>query len=785
MRIDPAKFNLSVMKHTRFSPVEESFFRESGNSLPSTNIPYIITGDFPKLGLLAALRFLEWVNENPEGTFSLPTGKTPEYFIKWINYFLSNWNSVKVNEILEKHSLNIQNKPLFKGLSFIQIDEFYPINPSQHNSFYNYVNTFYVEGLGLDRNKCLLINCNEIPLAGGKHYPEIFPDMQIDLNLRYKDCSLKSDKLKKESILMIDEWCSGYEEKVRKMGGIGFFLGGIGPDGHIAFNIRGTDNFSTTRLTYTNFETQAVAAGDLGGMAASRNRPVITIGLETITFKPSCTAIIIAAGDAKAGVVMQALENPPSNLYPATVLAKLENARFYLTSGAATKLSDSVKRFYFDSPWNEVKSQRAIVDLCKRVNKFASKLSAEEILADPFCKAIPGDPLKNVGKVQDELKQKIQNGTKPYRNEVFLHTGPHHDDIMLGMMPLVAPLLGEPSNRHHFAIMTSGFTAVTNSFIIEALRETLRLISLDRIEMIHYPDFYETGYQLKWDKDVYHYLNHVTSGEAGECRRALCHRMVRAIIVIFGITGTDRLTAVIGKIIKELASFYDGQKNPPEIQRLKGMLREFEEELVWAHFGVQVRDVHHMRLGFYTGDIFTEQPEQKRDVEPILQLVRSTKPTIISLALDPEGSGPDTHYKVMQAIAQALRTLKSEKDISFMKIWGYRNVWYRFHPSEVNMFIPVSLNALSLLNSAFTNCYLSQVNAQFPSYQLDGKFSELSSKIWVEQLKEVQLVLGADYFYQNPSSLLRSTHGIIYLKEMPVDEFLNYARKLETLTEGF
>ena len=48
------------------------------------------------------------------------------------------------------------------------------------------------------------------------------------------------------------------------------------------------------------------------------------------------------------------------------------------------------------------------------------------------------------------------------------------------------------------------------------------------------------------------------------------------------------------------------------------MIREFEEELVWANYGVRVRDVHHLRLGFYKGDMFTEQPEKTRDVKPIL-----------------------------------------------------------------------------------------------------------------------------------------------------------------------
>lgn len=32
------------------------------------------------------------------------------------------------------------------------------------------------------------------------------------------------------------EECNNYEEKIKSVGGIELFLGGIGPDGHIAFN---------------------------------------------------------------------------------------------------------------------------------------------------------------------------------------------------------------------------------------------------------------------------------------------------------------------------------------------------------------------------------------------------------------------------------------------------------------------------------------------------------------------------------------------------------------------
>ena len=64
------------------SRVEEQFIGNNGFESQSSKIPYLIVDSFPDLGLLTALRFFEWVFNNPAGVISLPTGKTPEYFIK-------------------------------------------------------------------------------------------------------------------------------------------------------------------------------------------------------------------------------------------------------------------------------------------------------------------------------------------------------------------------------------------------------------------------------------------------------------------------------------------------------------------------------------------------------------------------------------------------------------------------------------------------------------------------------------------------------------------------------
>ncbi|MBS4070383.1 MAG: PIG-L family deacetylase [Algoriphagus sp.] len=766
------------------SEVEKAFLVESGVEKITTLIPYLTVDNFPKLGLLTACRFLEWAAANPQGVISLPTGKTPEFFIKWTQYLLENWDSKKGKEIREKYGLGNTKKPVLKDLTFVQIDEFYPISAKQHNSFYDYVNKFYINGFGLSKENAILINSDEIPLAEGKHFSEIFPDLKVDLSLRFRDPINELERLQQQSIYMIDQWCGDYEQRIRDKGGIGFFLGGIGPDGHIAFNTRGSHLFSVTRLTETNFETQAVAAGDLGGIEVSANRLVITIGLDTIVYNPEAVGIIIAAGEAKAGIVKDSLETPMNNVYPATVLQKLKNGRFYLTKGAAVKLTDSMDAYYQQGEWTFEKTERSVIELCKKLNKYGHRLKIEDLKADKYCKLIPGLSEDTVNQVMKSIEAKLSKGLEQEKNEVLLHTGPHHDDISLGILPHITNQLHDPSNEAHFSVLTSGFTAVTNTFVIDTLLHTKKLLDEGKIQMVNYDDFFQVGYSLKTDKDVYHYLTNVASENADARKRGLSHRVIRALVIIWEIKNKTQLRETINDVISILRNSYDGEKNPSKIQKLKGMIREFEEELVWAHFGVQVKNVHHLRLGFYTGDIFTEQPDKTRDVEPIVEMFRKVKPTKISLTLDPEGSGPDTHYKVLQATAAAVKKWGEEYDTSKLRIIGYRNVWFKFEPHEANVIVPVSLGDMSVMEDSFANCYLSQVNASFPSYAHNGKFSTVAKRTWVGQLNDIQLLLGKNYFYLHERAKVRASHGLIFFRDMNVEEFLATARELEKSIEG-
>src|SRR5512138_964334 len=120
------------------SVVEQRELERSGRKLmyaPTEKIPIIEVPNFPTLGRLTALRFIEWVQKNPEGVISLPTGKTPEFFIKWMSHYLHGWSTAGVRKEIESFGIDPKIKPSLGSLQFVQIDEFYPINPAHQNSF--------------------------------------------------------------------------------------------------------------------------------------------------------------------------------------------------------------------------------------------------------------------------------------------------------------------------------------------------------------------------------------------------------------------------------------------------------------------------------------------------------------------------------------------------------------------------------------------------------------------------------------------------------------------------
>ncbi|KAK3257962.1 hypothetical protein CYMTET_32965 [Cymbomonas tetramitiformis] len=410
------------------SVVENNALVRSGRSesYDGEIIKVIEVENFPILGKLVALRFLEWVQQNEGGVISLPTGRTPEHFIKWVKFFLKHWDDEKTQNEMQAMGLNpSQGRPNMQSLHFVQIDEFYPINSANKNTFFQYVREHYIAGFELDPSKAMLIDTWTLGCPAGKTAGDLFCN-GIDESLRWRAAKTELEIEQKTALAAVDAFCTDYEDRIKALGGIGFFLGGIGPDGHVAFNCRGSDLHSTTRLTPVNYETQAAASTDLGGIEVARKSWVITIGMGTITSNPAGVALVFAAGDAKAKVVADSIQLPRSNLRPAGALADLPNARFYLTRSAATGLAARVLEDVREEAAKSAAGARGksdmakkvVMDLGVRLKKRLRDITAEDVHADALaCALFTGCSAAVIKgallEAEQSLLSKLEHGSTP------------------------------------------------------------------------------------------------------------------------------------------------------------------------------------------------------------------------------------------------------------------------------------------------------------------------------------------------------------------------------------
>lgn len=477
------------------------------------------------------------------------------------------------------------------------------------------------------------------------------------------------------------------------------------------------------------------------------------------------------------------------NEFPATVLQDLGSAAFYLTKGAAKLLTE---RRYLHIKQNKVLSEQdelqIIIDLALNKRKKIVNLTKKDFESIRSSKELLGrfnEGIKTkLVQVEKELQKRFSSTLEIPKNKTLLHTAPHHDDIMLGYLPYIVRLVREQSNTHYFNYLTSGFNAVTNSHMLR-LVQRLKWF-LNKKEFRHFTDsnYFDPTNLIARNRDVWLYLDGVAGDHHLVREEAQARRLMRNLIETFEEDSVDNLHHRVYELENYFKTQYPGKKDLTYIQQLKGMTREWEADVLWGYFGFSCSSVFHSRLGFYKGDIFTEEPTVERDVLPVLNNLKKINPDIVTVAFDPESSGPDTHYKVLQTVSEALKIYREETGRKDIEVWGYRNVWFRFHLADTNMFIPVTLNTFAILQHSFMNSFASQAEASFPSYEHDGPFVDLAQKIQVEQYQKLKTLLGRGFFYESEDSRTRSTRGLVLLKKMTMDEFFERSSEIKKSTEN-
>jgi glucosamine-6-phosphate deaminase len=138
--------------------------------------------------------------------------------------------------------------------------------------------------------------------------------------------------------------CIDYEEKIKFYGSIDLFLGGVGSDGHIAFNEPGSSLNSRTRIKTLTRDTLIANSRFFNNKIGEVPRHALTVGIGTIT--DAKEVLIICTGHGKARALQQGIEGSVSHMWTITALQLHPKGIIVCDEEATVELKVGTYRYY-------------------------------------------------------------------------------------------------------------------------------------------------------------------------------------------------------------------------------------------------------------------------------------------------------------------------------------------------------------------------------------------------------------------------------------------------------
>merc|ERR1719229_191792 len=130
--------------------------------------------------------------------------------------------------------------------------------------------------------------------------------------------------------------CRNYEDKIASFGGIELFMGGLGHDGHIAFNEPGSSLQSRTRVKSLNHETIEANARFFDNDMSKVPTLALTVGIGTIL--DAREVLFLVTGQGKAKALAMCIEESVSHMWTGSALQMHPKATVIVDDKATLEL---------------------------------------------------------------------------------------------------------------------------------------------------------------------------------------------------------------------------------------------------------------------------------------------------------------------------------------------------------------------------------------------------------------------------------------------------------------
>ena len=140
--------------------------------------------------------------------------------------------------------------------------------------------------------------------------------------------------------------CKAYEKAIQDAGGIDLFLGGIGPDGHIAFNEPGSSLSSRTRIKTLTTDTVIANSRFFDNDVNKVPKTVLTVGVGTVL--DAKEVLILVNGHHKARALYHAVEGAITQMWTISALQLHPKGIIVCDYEACAELKVGTYKYFLD-----------------------------------------------------------------------------------------------------------------------------------------------------------------------------------------------------------------------------------------------------------------------------------------------------------------------------------------------------------------------------------------------------------------------------------------------------
>lgn len=177
-------------------------------------------------------------------------------------------------------------------------------------------------------------------------HPESYHSFMDNNLFKHIDCPNENIHILNGNAPDLEAECASYERQIKEAGGIDLFIGGVGVDGHIAFNEPGSSLSSRTRQKTLTKETRIINSRFFGNDMNKVPAYALTVGVGTVM--DAREVMVLVNGHAKARALQAVVEGGVSQMFTISALQMHQHGIIVCDEAATDELKVGTYRYFKD-----------------------------------------------------------------------------------------------------------------------------------------------------------------------------------------------------------------------------------------------------------------------------------------------------------------------------------------------------------------------------------------------------------------------------------------------------